>query len=180
MREIIGLDRDQFAQTVMIAQGDFLRILNASSKDRKALFQKLFHTGLYAQLQERLRQEVGKLQDEAARYAAAIAAARGQIVWSEDAAPAAVSYTHLDVYKRQAQSVRACPAASRAACNACCACRCCVKYLSSTACRSWAAAISRSAGAAFSGQTICPRAAAMAAAYPAASSCSFPTSCSSR
>ena len=88
VREIIGLDRDQFAQTVMIAQGDFLRILNASSKDRKALFQKLFHTGLYAQLQERLRQEVGKLQDEAAGYAAAIAAARGQIVWPENAAPA--------------------------------------------------------------------------------------------
>ena len=55
---------------------------------RKALFQKLFHTGLYAQLQERLRQEVGKLQDEAAGYAAAIAAARGQIVWPENAAPA--------------------------------------------------------------------------------------------
>lgn len=88
VREIIGLDRDQFAQTVMIAQGDFLRILNASSKDRKALFQKLFHTGLYAQLQERLRQETGKLQDEAAGYAAAIAAARGQIIWPEDAAPA--------------------------------------------------------------------------------------------
>lgn len=82
------LDRDQFAQTVMIAQGDFCGILNASSKDRKALFQKLFHTGLYAQLQERLRQEVGKLQDEAAGYAAAIAAARGQIVWPENAAPA--------------------------------------------------------------------------------------------
>ena len=88
VREIIGLDRDQFAQTVMIAQGDFLRILNASSKDRKALFQKLFHTGLYAQLQERLRQETGKLQDEAAGYAAAIAAARGQIIWPENAAPA--------------------------------------------------------------------------------------------
>ena len=54
VKELIGLDRSQFCQIAMIAQGDFLRILNASSKDRKALFQKLFHTGLYAQLQERL------------------------------------------------------------------------------------------------------------------------------
>ena len=39
---LLGLTQDQFTQTVMIAQGDFLKILNASSDERKALFQKLF------------------------------------------------------------------------------------------------------------------------------------------
>ena len=42
--DIIGLTRDQFAQTVMIAQGDFLKILTAKSSELKTLFQKLFNT----------------------------------------------------------------------------------------------------------------------------------------
>ncbi len=54
IQELLGLTQDQFTQTVMIAQGDFLRILNASSDDRKALFQKLFSTSVYANLQRRL------------------------------------------------------------------------------------------------------------------------------
>ena len=55
IRELIGLDREQFAQTVMIAQGDFLKILNAKSKDRRELFQKLFATVKYARFQELLK-----------------------------------------------------------------------------------------------------------------------------
>lgn len=52
--ELIGLDREQFAQTVMIAQGDFLKILQAKSDERKKLFQKLFHTTRFDVLQRRL------------------------------------------------------------------------------------------------------------------------------
>ena len=33
--EIIGLDADQFTQIAMIAQGDFLKLLHAESKERK-------------------------------------------------------------------------------------------------------------------------------------------------
>ena len=53
--ELIGLTQDQFTQTMMIAQGDFLKILNASSEDRKTLFQKLFNTTIYAKLQLKLK-----------------------------------------------------------------------------------------------------------------------------
>jgi len=53
--ELLGLTQDQFTQTVMIAQGDFLKILNASSDDRKALFQKLFNTSVFAGLQMKLK-----------------------------------------------------------------------------------------------------------------------------
>ena len=56
VREIVGLDRKQFASTVMIAQGDFLRILNAPSDERKKMFQKLFHTELYAAVEASLRE----------------------------------------------------------------------------------------------------------------------------
>jgi exonuclease SbcC len=56
IKEIVGLDRRQFASTVMIAQGDFLRILNAPSDERKKMFQKLFHTELYAAVEGDLRE----------------------------------------------------------------------------------------------------------------------------
>ena len=57
IRQIIGLDREQFSQTVMIAQGDFLKILNAKSSERRELFQKLFGMEKYALFQELLKQE---------------------------------------------------------------------------------------------------------------------------
>lgn len=56
VRDIVGLDRKQFSRTVMIAQGDFLRILNASSEERKKMFQNLFHTELYAAAESALRE----------------------------------------------------------------------------------------------------------------------------
>ena len=55
LQELIGLTQDQFSQTVMIAQGDFMKILNASSGDRKKLFQKLFNTSLFEDLQKELK-----------------------------------------------------------------------------------------------------------------------------
>ena len=54
--ELLGLTQDQFARTVMIAQGDFLKILNASSDERKTLFQKLFNTSVYAGVQKKLQE----------------------------------------------------------------------------------------------------------------------------
>ena len=58
--ELTGLSRSQFAQTVMIAQGDFLKILNAKSEDRKRLFQKLFDTEVFAGIQQRLKDMNGE------------------------------------------------------------------------------------------------------------------------
>ena len=59
--EIIGVDRNQFTQIAMIAQGDFLKLLLASTEDRKKIFQKLFKTQSYFFLQEKLKNESGKL-----------------------------------------------------------------------------------------------------------------------
>lgn len=53
---LLGLDHDQFCQIAMLAQGDFLRLLLAKTEDRSRIFQKLFDTGRYACLQEKLRQ----------------------------------------------------------------------------------------------------------------------------
>ncbi len=61
IRDILGVDRDQFAQIAMIAQGDFLKLLLASTEDRMKIFQKLFHTQRYEKLQDRLKNETSQL-----------------------------------------------------------------------------------------------------------------------
>ena len=60
--EIMGIDRDQFTQIAMIAQGDFLKLLLASTEERKAIFQKIFRTRCYRDLQEKLKSETITLQ----------------------------------------------------------------------------------------------------------------------
>lgn len=55
---LLGLNRNQFSQTVMIAQGDFLKILNAKSAERKELFQKLFATTRYERFEHLLFEEL--------------------------------------------------------------------------------------------------------------------------
>lgn len=64
---MLGLTRAQFSQTVMIAQGEFREILTAKSDDRKKLFQKLFHTALYADLQQRLKEDHSEQKAELER-----------------------------------------------------------------------------------------------------------------
>jgi len=59
-----GLDRDQFSQIAMIAQGDFMKILLEDTKNRRETFRKIFKTENFEKLQKRLG-------DEAARFSKA-------------------------------------------------------------------------------------------------------------
>ena len=56
VKEIMGLDREQFSQTVMIAQGDFLKILNSKSDERRKLFREIFNTRTYELIQLKLKE----------------------------------------------------------------------------------------------------------------------------
>ena len=64
VQEIIGLDYNQFSQIVLIAQGQFTKLLNASTEERSRIFRKLFRTQRYAQLQERLQSEASALNQQ--------------------------------------------------------------------------------------------------------------------
>lgn len=55
IQEILGLTVDQFTQIVMIAQGDFLKLLYTKSEERKRIFTKLFKTDFYWQVEEQLK-----------------------------------------------------------------------------------------------------------------------------
>ena len=62
IRDILGLDREQFAQVAMIAQGDFLKLLLADTKERQKIFRNIFHTNLYVELQDQLSKQANKVK----------------------------------------------------------------------------------------------------------------------
>ena len=62
--EIIGLNRDQFLQIAMIAQGEFLKLLLASTEERKKIFRQIFKTERYFSLQEQLKIAAGAARDD--------------------------------------------------------------------------------------------------------------------
>lgn len=58
VEQLIGLDYRQFTQIAMIAQGDFQKLLLAGTVQRAEIFRQIFHTGIYQQIQYRLKDEV--------------------------------------------------------------------------------------------------------------------------
>lgn len=66
--ELIGLDKNQFTQIVMIAQGDFLKLLLAKTEERSKIFREIFKTGFYQQLQDRLKEETSAVKKEYEMY----------------------------------------------------------------------------------------------------------------
>lgn len=84
VKEIIGIDRDQFCQIAMIAQGDFLKLLLAPTKERMEIFRHIFKTELFQDLQDRLKRESGKLSDECDVIKRSILQYVGGIVCDED------------------------------------------------------------------------------------------------
>ncbi|GLC80568.1 AAA family ATPase [Lacrimispora brassicae] len=57
IQEIVGVDLNQFSQIAMIAQGDYLRLLHASSRERKEIFSRIFNTGIYSRIQLKLKEQ---------------------------------------------------------------------------------------------------------------------------
>ncbi|MGN0804083.1 MAG: SbcC/MukB-like Walker B domain-containing protein [Candidatus Coproplasma sp.] len=55
VEEILGIDRNQFKQIAMLAQGDFAKLLLSSTEERKGVFRKIFRTRPYQDLQDKLR-----------------------------------------------------------------------------------------------------------------------------
>ena len=64
LKEILGLDYQQFKQILMIAQGEFLNLLLAKSEVRSEIFRKVFDTGFYKRLAEVLKSKAGTLREE--------------------------------------------------------------------------------------------------------------------
>lgn len=59
---IVGLNREQFTQTVVLPQGKFAQFLRSTSKDRQDLLQELFGTAIFEDLQLDLVERARKVK----------------------------------------------------------------------------------------------------------------------
>lgn len=84
VKDVMGIDRNQFCQIAMIAQGDFLKLLLASTKERMEIFRHIFKTEGFSRLQERLKKESGAVGEECTFLRNSILQYMGGIVCEED------------------------------------------------------------------------------------------------
>lgn len=63
IEEILGINRSQFCQIAMIAQGDFMKILHQDTAGRGEIFRKIFQTDNYKRLQEKIRELAKEASD---------------------------------------------------------------------------------------------------------------------
>ncbi|MDD4583368.1 MAG: SMC family ATPase, partial [Eubacteriales bacterium] len=64
IKELLGIDRNQFTQIAMIAQGDFLKLLLANTEERGKIFRTVFNTDLYRQFQMELKRQANNLKGQ--------------------------------------------------------------------------------------------------------------------
>lgn len=64
IQRLLGLDRGQFVQISMIAQGEFLKLLTSSSEDRSQILRGIFSTDTFRELERRLYEDSRKLHSE--------------------------------------------------------------------------------------------------------------------
>jgi exonuclease SbcC len=80
IENILGIDRNQFLQIAMIAQGDFLRLLLAKTEERKAIFRQIFKTQPLEKIQLKLKEDAKKLYVQLNTYKSNILAQSENIV----------------------------------------------------------------------------------------------------
>lgn len=64
MISLLGVDDQQFKQICMIAQGEFTKLIMASSDEREKVLRELFHSETYQKLEEKLKVHLKVYQDK--------------------------------------------------------------------------------------------------------------------
>ena len=86
---LLGIDSEQFKQIVMLAQGEFRKLLTADTESREVIFRKLFGTEVYEEVQERLAEESRKLERDSVKVKTQIRTLADRAVFPEGSAVAA-------------------------------------------------------------------------------------------
>ncbi|MBO7679203.1 MAG: AAA family ATPase, partial [Thermoguttaceae bacterium] len=84
VEELLGVNFEQFTQIVMLAQGEFQKVIEASSKERGKLLSAIFNAGKYSKLQTLLKQEVSNLEGEMKTLKAAFTTASKLVSCGEE------------------------------------------------------------------------------------------------
>ena len=61
IKDVIGVDYDQFTKIAMIAQGEFRKILLDKTENRKEIFRQIFKTHQFEKIQDRIKAETNEL-----------------------------------------------------------------------------------------------------------------------
>jgi exonuclease SbcC len=111
VKAAVGLSREQFVKTIVLPQGQFARFLTSTGPERKIILEKIFRTGIYRQLEDRLGDLRRRAKDERSAAAAAVqqalaafrgAAGQGPLA-GEDADPAQEVAAGLEALEVDAQ-----------------------------------------------------------------------------
>ncbi len=62
--QMLGINAKQFRQIIMLAQGEFKKLLIADSKEREEIFRKIFQTEKYSILQDKLGEKTVELKSQ--------------------------------------------------------------------------------------------------------------------
>ena len=81
--ELLGLSAEQYSQVVMIAQGEFRKILLAKSEERRELLSRVFGTEIYQEIEKRLRAYHAEARSELDRACARFEAVLDRVQWEE-------------------------------------------------------------------------------------------------
>lgn len=96
IEEIIGLSASQFTQVAMLAQGDFMKLLLASSKDRKEIFARIFDTQIYGRIELILKGKMDAAKEKLDDNEREISRELGRVECAEDS-------VYQEAWKEEAQ-----------------------------------------------------------------------------
>lgn len=98
--EILGLNKGQFMQVAMIAQGEFMELLRAKSDDKKVIFRKLFNTELYQNIVDELMNRKRSLEKDIAQIKTACQTETAHVVISQEYE----KWEEMEALKKQIQN----------------------------------------------------------------------------
>ena len=95
IEELVKLTKEQFMQVVMLAQGEFMDVLRATTQEKKEIFRKLFHTEKYANVVNKLAERKKDLENNVELLRSTTNASIAQLDLSEASDALKESYEQL-------------------------------------------------------------------------------------
>lgn len=99
--ELIGLDANQFTQITMIAQGEFLKLIYATTKERSEIFRRIFNTKPYQILQDKIKERYNLLKNDFSSIDTSIKQHIENIIFPEDNLPQNLLQSEYPSYLEQ-------------------------------------------------------------------------------
>ncbi|MCR5687018.1 MAG: SMC family ATPase [Lachnospiraceae bacterium] len=84
VKELLGIDYAQFMQIAMIAQGEFLNLLNAKTDERTRILRTIFRTGAYNNIEYRLKDRMDAAGKEKTKTEHSILQYFGDVIAAPD------------------------------------------------------------------------------------------------